>query len=75
VVGVSSLAAGHSTLVPALIDELRRLDRSEILVVVGGVVPPEDQDPLIEAGVAAIFGPGSAITDSASRLLDVLEES
>jgi methylmalonyl-CoA mutase len=73
VVGVSSLAAGHSTLVPALIEELRRLDRPEILVVLGGVVPPEDQEPLLEAGVAAIFGPGSAVTDSADRLLDVLE--
>jgi methylmalonyl-CoA mutase len=75
VVGVSSLAAGHSTLVPALIEELRRLERPEILVVVGGVVPPADQEPLLEAGVAAIFGPGSAVTDSADRLLDVLGQA
>jgi methylmalonyl-CoA mutase len=74
VVGVSTLAAGHSTLVPALIDELSRLERTEILVVVGGVVPPEDQEALLEAGVAAIFGPGSSITDNAERLLDVLEQ-
>jgi len=73
VVGVSSLAAGHLTLVPALIDELERLERSDILVVVGGVVPPGDHRALQETGVAAIFGPGSAVTDIAMDLLDILE--
>jgi methylmalonyl-CoA mutase len=75
VVGVSTLAAGHRALVPALIDELRRLQRPEILVVVGGVVPAADREPLLEAGVVAIFGPGSSVTDNADKLLDLLEQA
>jgi methylmalonyl-CoA mutase len=73
VVGVSSLAAGHLTLVPALIDELRRLERDDILVVVGGVVPPGDHEGLERAGVAAVFGPGSVVTETATELLALLE--
>ena len=73
VVGVSSLAAGHLTLVPALVEELRRLGRGDVLVVVGGVVPPQDHEALHALGVAAIFGPGTVIPDAAGELLDRLE--
>ena len=59
VVGASSLAAGHKTLVPALIEELEALGRPDILVITGGVIPPQDYDFLKEKGVAAIFGPGN----------------
>ena len=59
IVGVSTLAAGHLTLVPELRSELEGLGRSDILVVVGGVVPPQDHEAVLEAGAAAIFGPGS----------------
>jgi len=74
VVGVSSLAAGHLTLVPALRGELEKLGRDDILVVVGGVVPPQDYDALYEAGAAAIFGPGTVIPDAASELLGKIAE-
>ncbi|GAA1247076.1 methylmalonyl-CoA mutase [Prauserella halophila] len=74
VVGVSSLAAGHLSLVPALRAELAALDRSDILVVCGGVIPPQDYDQLREAGAAAIFGPGTVIADAAVDLLDQLEQ-
>jgi methylmalonyl-CoA mutase len=73
IVGVSSLAAGHLTLVPALRAELERLGRPEILVVVGGVVPPGDYEALEAAGAAAIFGPGTVITEAAAALLVRLE--
>jgi methylmalonyl-CoA mutase len=69
VVGVSSLAAGHLTLVPALVAALAKLGRSDILVVVGGVVPPQDYPALREAGAAAIFGPGTVIARAAVELL------
>ena len=69
VVGVSSLAAGHLTLVPALRSELAALDREDILVTVGGVIPPQDYDALHEAGAAAIFPPGTVISDAAKDLL------
>ncbi|MDV6012967.1 methylmalonyl-CoA mutase [Haloechinothrix sp. LS1_15] len=72
VIGVSSLAAGHLTLVPALRAELAELGRSDILVVVGGVVPPQDFDALREAGAAAIFPPGTVIADAAVDLLNQL---
>jgi len=75
VVGVSSLAAGHLTLVPALRDELAALGRSDILIVVGGVIPPADFDALYEAGAAAIFPPGTVIAEAALELLDRLRES
>jgi len=74
VVGVSSLAAGHLTLVPALREELAGLDREDIMIVVGGVVPPQDFDALRAAGAAAIFPPGTVIAEAAVDLLDQLEE-
>ncbi len=74
IVGVSSLAAGHLTLVPALLAELRKLGREDIMVVVGGVVPPQDHEALKRAGVEAIFGPGTAIADAALDLLARLSE-
>ncbi len=72
IVGASSLAAGHLTLVPELKAELAALDRSDILVVVGGVIPPQDFDELRAAGAAAIFPPGTIIADAAGELLDQL---
>jgi methylmalonyl-CoA mutase len=74
-VGVSSLAAGHKTLVPQLIDELRKLDRDDILVVVGGVIPPQDYEFLYQAGVAGIYGPGTVISVAAQQILDILLSS
>jgi methylmalonyl-CoA mutase len=73
VVGVSSLAAGHLTLVPQLRDALAKEGRADILVVVGGVVPPQDYDALRAAGVAAIFGPGTVIAEAAIEVLDALQ--
>ena len=72
IIGVSSLAAGHLTLVPALVAELTRLERPEILVVVGGVIPPQDYAALRDAGAAAVFGPGTVLSDAAHELLDQL---
>ena len=69
IIGVSSLAAGHLVLVPALVAELAKQGRSDILVVVGGVIPPQDYDALHEAGAAAVFGPGTVIAQAASELL------
>ena len=73
VVGVSSLAAGHLTLVPALRAELAAYDREDIVIVVGGVVPPQDYDALYEAGATCIFGPGTVIADAALELMSELE--
>jgi methylmalonyl-CoA mutase len=72
IVGVSSLAAGHLTLVPQLRGELTKLGRPDIMIVVGGVIPPQDYDALREAGAAAIFGPGTVISRAADELLDKL---
>ncbi len=72
VVGVSSLAAGHKTLVPQLIAELRALSRDDILVVVGGVIPPQDHRFLYDAGVAGIYGPGTVIPMAAQKILELL---
>ena len=72
VVGVSSLAAGHKTLVPQLIEELRKLGREDILVVVGGVIPPQDYEFLYHAGAVGIFGPGTVIPVAAQQILDIL---
>ncbi|GAA5168792.1 MULTISPECIES: methylmalonyl-CoA mutase [Amycolatopsis] len=74
IVGVSSLAAGHLALVPALREELAKLGREDVVVVVGGVIPPQDYDELRAAGAAAIFGPGTVIADAALDLLDQLEQ-
>jgi methylmalonyl-CoA mutase len=75
VIGASSLAAGHLTLVPALRQALAALGREDILVVVGGVIPPQDYDELTKAGAAAIFGPGTVIAKAACDLLDAIEQS
>ncbi len=72
VLGVSSLAAGHKTLVPQVIEELKRLGRGDIVVIAGGVIPAQDYDYLYQAGVAAIFGPGSSVTKSACDIMHVL---
>ncbi|MGH1405576.1 MAG: methylmalonyl-CoA mutase [Rhodomicrobiaceae bacterium] len=72
IVGVSSLAAGHLTLVPELKKALEAEGRSDIMIVVGGVIPPEDYDTLLEMGATAVFGPGTVIADAASDLLDKL---
>jgi methylmalonyl-CoA mutase len=74
IVGVNSLAAGHLTLVPALRDELAALDRDDIMIVVGGVIPPQDYDELHKAGAAAIFGPGTVIAEAAAELLGKLSK-
>ncbi|MEZ4652397.1 MAG: methylmalonyl-CoA mutase [Candidatus Eisenbacteria bacterium] len=73
VVGVSSLAAGHRTLVPQLRDALAALGRSDIRIVVGGVIPPEDYDALLSAGAVAVFGPGTVIAEAAESLLAELD--
>jgi methylmalonyl-CoA mutase len=72
VVGASSLAAGHKTLVPQLIGHLREMGRPDIKVVVGGVIPAQDYDMLREAGVQAIFGPGTNLVDAAAEVLRLL---
>jgi methylmalonyl-CoA mutase len=74
VVGASSLAAGHKTLVPELVEALKKQGADDILVVVGGVIPPKDYEFLYSCGVAGVFGPGTAITDSANQVLNALEK-
>jgi methylmalonyl-CoA mutase len=74
VIGASSLAAGHLTLIPALKKALVDLGRPDILVVAGGVIPPDDYEPLFAAGAAEVFGPGTVIADAAVSLLDRLED-
>lgn len=74
VLGVSSLAAGHKTLVPQVIEELKKLGREDIMVIVGGVIPPQDYDYLYKAGAAAVFGPGSIISECAIKILNLLIE-
>ncbi len=74
IVGVSSLAAGHLTLVPQIVEELRKLGREDIIVVVGGVIPAQDYDALYKAGAAAIFGPGTRIPFSAIKMIELLEQ-
>ena len=72
VVGGSSLAAGHKTLIPQLIEELKKLGREDILVIAGGVIPAQDYDFLYKAGVAAIFGPGTPVAESACKIMELL---
>ena len=74
VLGVSSLAAGHKTLVPQVIEELKKLGREDILVIAGGVIPAQDYDYLYKAGVVAIFGPGSPVSKAACQILEILLE-
>ena len=72
ILGVSSLAAGHKTLVPQVIQELKKYDRDDIMVVVGGVIPKQDYDFLFEAGAVAVFGPGTKISEAAIQILEIL---
>ncbi len=72
VIGVSSLAAGHKTLVPAVIAELKKLGREDILVYVGGVIPHQDYQYLFDAGAIAVFGPGTKVSKSAIQVMDIL---
>jgi methylmalonyl-CoA mutase len=75
ILGVSSLAAGHKTLVPQVIEELKKLGREDIMVIVGGVIPPQDYDFLYKSGAVAIFGPGTVVSEAGIKLLEILIES
>lgn len=72
IVGASSLAAGHKTLIPQLIEELKKLGREDIMVIAGGVIPAQDYDFLYKAGVAAIFGPGTSVAKAACEMMNIL---
>ncbi len=72
ILGVSSLAAGHKTLVPQVIEELKKFGRDDIMVVVGGVIPKQDYDFLFDSGAAAVFGPGTKISEAAIEILEIL---
>jgi methylmalonyl-CoA mutase len=75
ILGVSSLAGGHKTLVPKVIEELKAMGRDDIMVIVGGVIPPQDYAYLYDKGTVAVFGPGSVLSDCGIRLLEILIES
>jgi methylmalonyl-CoA mutase len=75
IIGMSSLAAGHKTLLPQLMEELKRLDRDDILVIVGGVIPQADYEYLYQQGAAAIFGPGTHLPTAAGKMMELLLES
>jgi methylmalonyl-CoA mutase len=75
VLGVSSLAAGHKTLIPSVIEEIKKLGREDIMVIAGGVIPAQDYEFLYDAGVVAIFGPGSSVAFAGKKMLEVLIES
>ena len=75
VLGVSSLAAGHKVLIPQLIKELKKMGREDIMVVVGGVIPPHDYEFLYNSGVIGIFGPGTAVSETAKQILEILVEN
>jgi len=75
ILGVSSLAAGHKTLVPQVIDELKKYGREDIMVIVGGVIPHQDYQYLFDAGAAAVYGPGTKISDAAIEMLQILIDS
>jgi len=75
ILGVSSLAAGHKTLVPQVIEELKKYKRGDILVIAGGVIPPQDYQFLFDAGVVGVFGPGTKISNSAIEILEILMEN
>ncbi|MGB3151613.1 MAG: methylmalonyl-CoA mutase [Maribacter sp.] len=74
ILGVSSLAAGHKTLVPQVIEELKRYGREDIMIIVGGVVPKQDYQFLLDAGATAVYGPGTKISDAAIEILEILLE-
>src|SRR5699024_972993 len=75
VVGVSSLAAGHKTLVPQLKEELRKLGRDDILIIVGGVIPAQDYEELRQSGAVGIFGPGTVIPVAAQKIIEEIYKS
>jgi methylmalonyl-CoA mutase len=75
VLGISSLAAGHKTLVPQVIEELQKLGRGDILVIVGGVIPAQDYEFLYQKGVAGVYGPGTVIALAAQEILKILSRS
>jgi len=73
IIGVSNLAAGHKTLVQQIIEELKNQESSDIKVVVGGIIPPDDYEFLKDTGVAEIFSPETVVTDSANRTLNIID--
>jgi len=73
VIGISSLAAGHKTLIPEVVAELKKLGRPDILVAAGGVIPPQDYDFLYNVGVCEVFGPGTRIPDAAIRIMNHID--
>jgi len=75
ILGISSLAAGHKTLVPQVIEELKKYDREDIMVIAGGVIPAQDYEFLFESGVVGVFGPGTKIPKAAIEILTILIES
>ncbi|NNM23679.1 MAG: methylmalonyl-CoA mutase [Flavobacteriaceae bacterium] len=75
ILGVSSLAAGHKTLVPQVIEEMKKMGREDIMVIVGGVIPPQDYEFLFEAGAVAVYGPGTKISEAAIEMLEILIDS
>ena len=75
IIGVSSLAAGHKTLVPKVIEELKKYAREDIMVIVGGVIPSQDYQFLFDAGAVAVYGPGTKISEAAIDLLEILIDS
>ncbi|NND63452.1 MAG: methylmalonyl-CoA mutase [Flavobacteriaceae bacterium] len=75
ILGVSSLAAGHKTLVPQVIEEMKKLGREDIMVIVGGVIPPQDYQFLFDAGAVAVYGPGTKISEAAIEMLQILIDS
>lgn len=75
ILGVSSLAAGHKTLVPQVIEELKKQGRDDIMVIVGGVIPPQDYEFLFDSGAVAVYGPGTRISDAAIEMLQILIDS
>ena len=75
ILGISSLAAGHKTLVPQVISELKKYEREDIMVIVGGVIPAQDYQFLFDAGALAVYGPGTRISDAAIEMLNILIDS
>ncbi len=75
ILGVSSLAAGHKTLVPQVIEELKKYGREDIMVIVGGVIPAQDYQYLFDSGAVAVFGPGTKISEAAIKILEILMDA
>ena len=75
VIGISSLAAGHKTLIPEIVEILKEENREDIMVIAGGVIPPKDHEYLLSRGVKGVFGPGTKISDAASDILSQLKQT